>query len=281
MRAIVGTLIVAGAVLGGYLPHGSLSILIQPLELLIIVGAAIGAYVIATPFSLIKEGIGKALGLAKGSHSSQDDYVETAQYIFRTFNLSRKSGMMQLEPLLEQGLDNQLMDNLDHLKKNPKVVEFINQYLKLIISGVSDANSLGDLMEAEIRMMVKHAVEPAKAIGEAAQALPAFGIVAAVLGIIVTMSHIDAGPVEIAHHMSVALVGTFLGILIAYGVVAPIAHALEHDAKSEAELYSMIRTIMVANLEGYAPPIALEFGRHMIPDALRPNMEEFEERIKS
>jgi chemotaxis protein MotA len=281
MRAIVGTIIVSGCVLGGYLPHGNFGILIQPLEFLIIIGAAFGAYVIATPGSLIKEGFVTALGLAKGTHQGKEDYLEAVAYLFAIYKRARSKGMMSIEPLVEAGIDNEIIVNLHHLAKNPKAVTFIHNYLKMVISGVSSGYQLGDAMEAEIRMRVKHSVEPAKAIAEVAQSLPAFGIVAAVLGIIVTMSHIDAGPVEIAHHMSAALVGTFVGILAAYGVVAPIAHALEHNAKSEGELYSVIRSVMVANLEGYAPEISAEFGRLMMPDIIRPDSVEFEEFLRS
>lgn len=280
MRAIIGTAIVVGSVLGGYLPHGSLGILIQPLEVLIIVGATIGAYVIATPGSLIKEGVVKALKLAKGSHHGKDDYLELIKYLYRMFNKSKKDGMLSIEPLLEQGIDNALLADLNHLKHNESLVSFIHDYFKLTMIGVTDANQLGDSMDAEIRMRVKHNAEPAKAIGEAAQALPAFGIVAAVLGIIVTMSYIDAGPVEIAHHMSVALVGTFMGILVAYGFVAPIAHALEHDAKAEGEMYTVAKAVFVSSFSGYAPQISAEFGRRMIPDAIRPEAKEFEEYIR-
>lgn len=277
MRAIIGTVIVVGSVLGGYLPHGSLGILIQPLEVLIIIGATIGAYVIATPGSLIKEGVTKSIKLAKGSHHGKQDYLELSKYLFRIFNQSKRQGMMTLEPVLEAGLENPLLADLEKLKHNSPLVTFVHDYLSMAISGVTDAEQLDSLMEAEIRMRIKHAAEPAKAIGEAAQALPAFGIVAAVLGIIVTMSYIDAGPVEIAHHMSVALVGTFMGILVAYGFVAPIAHALEHDAKADGEMYTVARTVFVGSFKGYAPQIACDFGRKMIPDAIRPDANEFEE----
>jgi chemotaxis protein MotA len=280
MRAILGTFVVFGSVFGGYLPHGNLAILIQPLEFLIIIGAAFGAYIIATPGSLIREGLLTAVKLAKASHHEKQDYMELSGYLFCIYRQARTQGMMSIEPLLDEGADNELMKAFPRLAKNKNAVTFIHDYLRRVASGVNNEYQLGDLMEAEIRMKIKHAAEPAKAIAEVGQSLPAFGIVAAVLGIIVTMSHIDAGPVEIAHHMSAALVGTFLGILVAYGVVAPIAHALEHNAKSEGEFYSVIRTIMVANLQGYLASIGADLGRTAMPDFVRPDSEELEEYLR-
>lgn len=281
MKAIVGTLIVAGSVLGGYLPHGSFGILIQPLEVLIICGSAFGAFVISNPGWVVKQSFSKALGLAKPNPYNKEMYLELLGLMFKIFNKARREGLMSIEADVEDPHASELFNSAPKVAADHHVVEFICDYLRLMISGASNPYQLEDLMILELDLHHHEAAQPGHAIGEVAQALPAFGIVAAVLGIIVTMSYLDAGPMEIAHHMSVALVGTFLGILVAYGIVGPIGQDIINRANDEGHFYGVIKTCLIANLNGYAPQIAVEFGRKAVPHVERPSFQELDEYLQS
>jgi len=281
MKAIVGTLIVAGSVLGGYLPHGSFGILIQPLEVLIICGSAFGAFVISNPGWVVKQSFSKALGLAKPNPYNKEMYLELLGLMFKIFNKARREGLMSIEADVEDPHASELFNSAPKVAADHHAVEFICDYLRLMISGASNPYQLEDLMILELDLHHHEAAQPGHAIGEVAQALPAFGIVAAVLGIIVTMSYLDAGPMEIAHHMSVALVGTFLGILVAYGIVGPIGQDIINRANDEGHFYGVIKTCLIANLNGYAPQIAVEFGRKAVPHVERPSFQELDEYLQS
>ena len=281
MKAIVGTLIVVGSVLGGYLPHGSFGILIQPLEVLIICGSAFGAFVISNPGWVVKASFGKAVGLAKPNPYNKEMYLELLGLMFKIFNKARREGLMSIEADVEDPHSSELFNSAPKVAADHHIVDFICDYLRLMISGASNPYQLEDLMILELDLHHHEAVQPGHAIGEVAQALPAFGIVAAVLGIIVTMSYLDAGPMEIAHHMSVALVGTFLGILVAYGIVGPIGQDIINRANDEGHFYGVIKTCLMANLNGYAPQVAVEFGRKAVPHVERPSFQELDEYLQS
>lgn len=281
MKAIVGTLVVIGTLLGGYLPHGSFGILIQPLEVIIICGGALGAYVIANPGWVVKAGFKDGLGLAKPHHVNKELYMEMLGLFFKVFNKARREGLMSIEADVEDPHSSELFNSAPLVAADHHAVDFICDYLRLMISGASNPYQLEDLMIVEIDSHHHEAMMPSRAIGEVAQALPAFGIVAAVLGIIITMSYLDAGPMEIAHHMSVALVGTFLGILVAYGFVAPISQDLANRAEAEGAMYGVMKTCLIANLNGYAPQVAVEFGRKAVPSHERPGFTEVDEYLQS
>ncbi|QKI89545.1 flagellar motor stator protein MotA [Thiomicrorhabdus xiamenensis] len=281
MKAIAGTLVVIGTLLGGYLPHGSFGILIQPLEVLIICGGALGAYIIANPGWVIKAGFSGALGLAKPSPYNKELFLELLGLMFKIFNKARREGLMAIEADIEEPHSSELFNSAPNVVKNHHAVDFICDYLRLMVSGASNPYQLEDLMILELDAHHHEAMMPSGAIGKVAEALPAFGIVAAVLGIVITMTYLDAGPMEIAHHMSVALVGTFLGILVAYGFVAPISSELANRADAEAAFFHVIKTCLMANLNGYAPQVAVEFGRKAAPGHDRPSFQELDEYLQS
>jgi len=281
MKAIVGTLVVIGTLLGGYLPHGSFGILIQPLEVVIICGGAIGAYVIANPGWVVKAGFSHSLGLAKPDPVTQEMHMELLGLMFRLFNKARREGLMSIEADVEDPHSSELFNSAPLVAADHHAVDFICDYLRLMISGASNPYQLEDLMILEVDLHHHEALMPSEAIAKVGEGLPAFGIVAAVLGIIVTMTYLDAGPMEIAHHMSVALVGTFLGILFAYGFIAPISSDLANRANSESAFYGVIKACLMANLNGYAPQVAVEFGRKAIPGKLRPGFKEVDEFLQS
>lgn len=281
MKAIVGTLVVIGTLLGGYLPHGSFGILIQPLEVVIICGGAIGAYIIANPGWVVKAGFSNSLGLAKPDPVTQEMHMELLGLMFRLFNKARREGLMSIEADVEDPHASELFNSAPLVAADHHAIDFICDYLRLMISGASNPYQLEDLMILEVDLHHHEALMPSEAIAKVGEGLPAFGIVAAVLGIIVTMTYLDAGPMEIAHHMSVALVGTFLGILFAYGFIAPISSDLANRANSGSAFYGVIKTCLMANLNGYAPQVAVEFGRKAIPGKLRPSFKEVDEFLQS
>ncbi len=201
--------------------------------------------------------------------------------MFRIFNKARREGLMAIEADVEEPHDSELFNASPKIANDHHAVDFICDYLRLMISGASNPYQIEDLMILEMDIHHHEAAAPAEAVGKVAEALPGFGIVAAVLGIIVTMSYLDAGPLEIAHHMSVALVGTFLGILVAYGIVGPIASDMANRAHDEGAFFGTIKTCLMANLNGYAPQIAVEFGRKSIPGAERPSFQEVDEFLQT
>ncbi len=281
MKGIVGTLVVIGCILGGYLPHGSFGILIQPLEVLIIIGASIGAYITANPGWVVKAGFANAIALFKPNPYTKETYLELLGLMFRIFNKARREGLMAIEADVEDPHSSELFNASPKVVADHHAVDFICDYLRLMISGASNPYQLEDLMILELDIHHHEGAMPAEAVGKVAEGLPGFGIVAAVMGIIITMGYLDAGPLEIAHHMSVALVGTFLGILAAYGFVAPIAADMANRANDSSAFFSTIKTCLMANLNGYAPQIAVEFGRKAIPGAERPTFQELDEYLQT
>lgn len=281
MKGIVGTLVVIGCLLGGYLPHGSFGILIQPLEVVIIIGSAIGAYITANPGWVVKAGFSNAIALFKPAPYNKEVYMELLGLMFRIFNKARREGLMAIEADVEDPHSSDLFNTFPKIAHDHHAVDFISDYLRLMISGASNPYQLEDLMTLEMDLHHHEALAPAEAVGKVSEALPGFGIVAAVLGIIVTMGYLDAGPLEIAHHMSVALVGTFLGILAAYGFVGPISSDMANRANDSSAFFGVIKTCLMANLNGYAPQIAVEFGRKAIPGAERPSFQEVDEYLQT
>ncbi|SFR59225.1 flagellar motor stator protein MotA [Thiomicrospira sp. ALE5] len=281
MKAIVGTIIVLVCFFGGYLPHGSAAILFQPLEMVIIFGCAFGAYVIANPGWVIKAGLTQALGLVKKPAISKALYVDLLGLLFRLFNQARREGLMSLEAHIDDPHSSDIFNRFPSLLNNQHAVDFICDYLRLIITGVSNPYQLEDLMVMELEVNHHEEMMPAEAVNRVAEALPGFGIIAAVLGIIITMSYLDAGPLEIAHHMSVALVGTFLGILASYAFVGPIANDMRGRAEQVSAFFLTIKTCLMANVNGYAPTIAVEFGRKSIPAHYRPSFHELEDYLRT
>jgi chemotaxis protein MotA len=281
VKAIIGTIIVLICFFGGYLPHGSAAILFQPLEMVIIFGCAFGAYVIANPGWVIKSGLTQALGLVKKPIINKDLYLDLLGLMFRVFNKARREGLMSIESHIEDPFSSELFKRYPTLLQNHHAIDFICDYLRLMISGASNPYQLEDLMILELEVNHHEELMPAEAVNRVAEALPGFGIIAAVLGIIITMSYLDAGPLEIAHHMSIALVGTFLGILASYAFVGPIAADMKNRAEQMSAFFLTIKTCLMANVNGYAPAIAIEFGRKSIPNQYRPSFHELEAYLQT
>jgi chemotaxis protein MotA len=282
MFAIIGTLVVLGAVLGGFMAGGSsLLLLWHPLEVVVIIGGALGAFLISNPLKVIKASFAGAIGLLKGSRYGRDEYVQLLKLIYDILMMARRDGVLAIERHIENP------EKSDIFKKYPKILadhhlmEFITDCLRLISGGNLDPHELESLLEYELETHHKEASEPSQAVQKVADALPGFGIVAAVLGIVSTMSAIDgASTTEIGHKVGAALVGTFLGILVAYGLVGPIAAAMEHRANEESKAFEVVKMALVASVRGYPPPVAVEFARKLLYSGVRPNFKDLEQQLR-
>jgi chemotaxis protein MotA len=281
MNLIVGLFLVFGCVLGGFMMHGGhLGALWQPNELLIIGGAAIGALVIANPFSVTKR-VGSGIAkLLKGSPYKKAHYLELFGVMFELLSIARKEGMMGLERVIEDPSKSEIFKKRPLILNDHHVVEFIQDYLRLIISGDMDQFQLEALMDLEIETHHHDGEAPAQALNKVSDALPGFGIVAAVLGIVITMGSLGGPPEEIGHKVAAALVGTFLGILLAYGMLGPMSTAMERMARDETQFYTTIKTCIMGFLQGHPPQVAIEFGRKSTSGDLRPSFKELEAQLR-
>ena len=282
MLIIVGALIVIGAVVAGYvLSHGHLIALFQPYEVLTICGAALGAFVSANPMPIVKRAIGGLSKLLKGSPFNQATYLELLSFMFDIFSKARKEGMMAIENDVEEPEESEIFKKYPAVLHNHHAVVFITDYLRLVVGGNMNPMELENLMEIELETHHHEAEAAAGAINAVSDALPGFGIVAAVLGIVITMGPLGGPVEEIGGHVAAALVGTFLGILLAYGFVGPWATAMGHMNAAEAKFFECIKVCIMAQVNGYAPQIAIEFGRKTLYSTERPSFSELEEHVKN
>ncbi|MCP5198724.1 MAG: flagellar motor stator protein MotA [Gammaproteobacteria bacterium] len=282
MFVVVGAIVVLGCVAGGFvLSHGQLAALWQPYELLVIGGAAFGAFIMANPPGLVKKVLGALPGLFKGSPYGRAFYMDALALMYEVLAKARKNGVMSIEGDVEDPRASEVFKKFPRILADHHVLEFITDYLRLIASGsITRPYELDALIDVELDSHAAEGHEPAAALTRVSDGLPGFGIVAAVLGIVITMGAIGGPPEEIGHHVAAALVGTFLGILLAYGFVGPLAVLLEHGATAEGQVLRCLKSVLVAALSGYAPQIAVEFGRKAIGHDLRPSFAELENRIK-
>lgn len=281
MKLIIGFGIVFASIGFGYVwSHGNLLAIWQPLELLIIGGSALGAFVVANPGKVIKQVIVSIPQLLKGSKFNKALYMDLLGLMYDLFTKSRKEGMMALENDIEEPEQSPLFQKYPTIMKNHHALHFIVDYLRLMVSGNMNPFELENLMDVELETHHHEAEMPSKALATVSDGLPAFGIVAAVLGIVITMSSLGGPVEEIGAHVASALVGTFLGILLAYGFVAPMASALEHSAREEAKFLECIKVCFMATLNGYSPQITVEFGRKTLMSTERPTFLELEDHVK-
>ncbi|KPK37873.1 MAG: flagellar motor protein MotA [Gammaproteobacteria bacterium SG8_47] len=281
MKLIVGFVIVLGCVAGGYvLSHGELLALWQPYELLIIAGAAFGAFIVSNPPKTIKAVFGGLPRLLGGTKYNKQSYLELLTLMYDLFAKARKEGLMALENDIEEPAQSEIFTKYPKILKNHHAVEFITDYLRIMVGGNMNAFELENLMDLELETHHHEAETPAHAVSNVADGLPGFGIVAAVMGVVITMGSLNEPPEVLGHHIAAALVGTFLGILLAYGFVGPMAKAMEAQAQEESKFLECIKVCILATLNGYTPQIAIEFGRKVIYSTDRPGFLELEEHVK-
>lgn len=282
MFAIIGIVVVFGAILGGFLMEkGPVPVLLQPAELVIIGGAAIGTLLIANPLGLIIRIFKSVLGiLGGGKYSNKAVYLESLKMLSDIFTFARKSGMAKLEEDVENPEKSSVFSKYPKFVKDHHLLYFVCDTLRMAVAGVVAPHDLDDMIEKDIEIHHAEALAPAKALAVVSDALPGLGIVAAVLGVVITMSALGGPPEEIGHKVAAALVGTFLGILLSYGVVSPIAANLEKTIDAEGQFYQVLRAGLMAFAKGMAPMIAVEFSRRAIPHELRPSFKEMETACK-
>jgi chemotaxis protein MotA len=282
MIQILGSIVVVGSVLGGFvLEGGQILALWHPTEILIIVGAAFGAFMTSNPVKVSKRAFTQALGLPKGPRYGREDYVTLLKLVYDILVKMRKDGLLAIEADLEKPEESQLFQRYPKILEDHHMIVFITDCLRLIVGGTLDPHELESLLEYELETHHKEAHEPAHAVQKVADALPGFGIVAAVLGIVNTMSAIEgADTATIGHKVGAALVGTFLGILIAYGFIGPISTAMEHKANEEGKAFEVVKMALVASVRGYAPPVAVEFARKLLFSEVRPTFADLEAHLK-
>lgn len=282
MLAIIGTVVVFGCVLGGFMASGSsLLLLWHPFEVVIIVGGAMGAFLISNPLKVVRASFAGALGLLKGSRYGKDEYVELLKLIYDILMMARRDGVLAIERHIENPEKSDIFRKYPRVMADHHMMEFITDCLRLISGGNLDPHELESLLEYELETHHKETAEPAHAVQKVADALPGFGIVAAVMGIVATMATIDgSSTAEIGHRVGGALVGTFLGILVAYGLVGPIAAAMEHRAHEESKAFEVVKMALVASVRGYPPPVAVEFARKLLFSGVRPNFRDLEQQLR-
>lgn len=278
MLFIVGFLIVAGSVVGGYTLHGgNLGILWQPTEFLIIGGAGFGSFLISNP-PKVAFGALKYLGkLLKGSPYKKESYLELLTMLFVVFKLMRSKGMLAVEPHVENPESSSLFNQFPNFAKNHHAVHFVCDYLRLMTMGIDDPHQIEDLMLEELETHHKELHAMSGAIVNLGDAFPALGIVAAVLGVIITMGSITEPPEVLGHLIGAALVGTFFGILMSYGFVSPMGKFLEQYSEADGKYYECLKVGILSHLKGNAPAVSVEYARKIITSKEQPSFAELEE----
>lgn len=281
MFVIIGVLIVMGSVVGGYiLEKGNLSLLFQPIELLIIGGAAAGAFLIGSPLHVVITVIKKVLGTLSAKSYSKKSYLELLTLLFNLFSKIRKEGLISIEADIEDPKKSAIFKKYKSVMSNHHAVDFICDNLKVIVSANVPAYELDNLMDIEVETHHHNALVPAHALSKVSDGLPALGIVAAVLGVVITMGKINEPPAVLGHSVGAALVGTFLGVLLSYGFVGPLASNLEGQVEEESVYFQVIKVALVAFVGGSAPQMAVEFGRRAIPSHIKPAFNELETALR-
>jgi chemotaxis protein MotA len=281
MFAIIGIIVVFGCVLAGYLmEHGNIKVLMQPAEMIIILGAAIGTVLIANPIHILMQivaGLGGAFG---SSPFSKQRYLETLKMMYELFGRARREGMMVLEADSDAPDKSVVFSKYPNFLKDHHALHFVCDSIRMASSGSIEPFDADQMMELDMDVHHHSATQPVAALSTMADSLPGLGIVAAVLGVVITMGALGGPPEEIGRKVAAALVGTFLGILLCYGLVGPIAANMTKIADDEHAYYYVLRVLMVSFMKGSAPTLAIEFGRRAIPGHVRPAFDECEKFIK-
>lgn len=281
MLVIVGYLIVAGSVFGGFaLAGGHMAALLQPVELLMIGGAATGSFIVGNTGKTIKATLKVLPSVLKGAKYKKDNYMELMALLYELLGKVRKEGLMSIENDVENPGESPIFAKYPTVVADHHVVEFMTDYLRIMVSGNLNAMEIESLMDVEIDTHHHEAMVPSHVVAKMGDAMPAYGIVAAVMGVVHTMESVGIPPAELGILIAHALVGTFLGILLAYGFVGPLASVLEQKAEENTKMLQTIKVTLLANLNGYAPAMAVEFGRKALYSTERPGFIELEEHVK-
>lgn len=278
----LGFIIVTLSVFGGFsMAGGHLGPLYQPTEILMIVGAAVGSFVAANNGKAIKATLRTASTLKRTKKYDKEIYMQLMSLQYNLLSKMRREGVLGIEKDIENPAESALFSEYPRIADDPMIMGFITDYLRLMISGSVDPMEIDELMSHEIEAFEHEAHIPADALAKVGDGLPAFGIVAAVLGVVKALASADAGADEMGLMIAHALVGTFLGILLAYGFVNPVASRIDRQVAEAVKMLQCIRVTLLANLNGYAPQLAVEFGRKALHTAERPTFTELEEHVRA
>ncbi len=281
MFAIIGIVVVFGAVVAGFLMEkGNLLVLFQPSEMVTIGGAALGTLLIANPIHIIKAMIASVMGVLGGSKFGKPRYLETLKMMYEFFNKVRKEGLIKVEDDVEKPNESEIFKKYPAFLKDHHVSSFVCDTLRMAITGGVEPFDMDQMMELDMEVAHHETLQPIQALSTVADALPGLGIVAAVLGVVITMGALGGPPEEIGKKVAAALVGTFLGILMCYGVVGPLAASMTKGADEHNSYLHVLRVILLAFLKGAAPILAIETGRRAIPEHVRPGFNEMEKACK-
>lgn len=279
MFVIIGYVIILGCVLGGFLMAGGhLGVLMQPVKVLIIIGSAFGSFLASNSLNTVKAAIAGGTGTLKGSTYSKDYYLQLLLSFNALSQKARKEGLLSLEKVVDDPEGSSIFG--EKIVHDHHLMEFVSDKLRLILTGV-DVNQLEDIMDAEIEVHHEEGHAPIKAVQRVGDGMPAFGIVAAVMGVVHTMESVGIPPAELGKLIAAALVGTFLGILVSYGFVGPVAAVMEDRLEEEANAYKCAQKGLLNVAKGTSPAMTVEFMRTAIPHSARPGFTELEEQLKA
>ncbi len=281
MFVLIGIVIVLGAVLGGYLmEEGNLALLVQPAEFVIIFGAALGGFIISSPMKVIKAVQASLMRMFSSRIYGKSDYVEALVLLNEIFFKIRKEGLVSIESDLDEPEKSPIFKKYPKFLKNHHAVAFLTDTLRTLTITDIEAHELASLLDYEIDAHHEEALVPSKSIANVADSLPGLGIVAAVLGVVLTMKKISEPPEVLGHSIGAALVGTFLGVLMCYGFVGPISRNIEAIANEDREFLTVLKAALLAFVNTPSPQVAIEFARRVVPGELKPSFLELESVIK-
>ena len=281
MFAIIGIVIVFAAVIGGFLMEkGHIGVLVQPAEFLILVGAAVGTLLVANPMHIIKGVVAGLLGVLKGSKFDKNLYLSTLKMMYQFLNKVRKDGLLSVEMDVEKPTESSIFKNYPEFLNDHHARDFVCDTLRTAITGGVEPFDMDQMMELDMEVHHHAAMQPVNALTTVADALPGLGIVAAVLGVVITMGSLGGPPEQIGEKVAAALVGTFLGILLCYGVAGPLSSNMSKTSDEHNEYLHVLRVLILSFLKGSAPMIAIEMGRRAVPAHVRPSFDEMEKNCK-
>ena len=283
MFVVLGYMIALGCIFGGYMLHGGnmkVVMVALPAEMMVIVGGALGAFVVNNQTKVIKATLKAIPSAIKNSTHTKASYLELMALLFDILQKCRKGGLMAIETDVDDPQNSELFNKYPKIAANQHLIEFMTDYLRMMVSGNLNAHEIEALMDSEIETFEQEARAPVAAVARVAGGLPAFGIVAAVLGVVNTMGSVGQPPAVLGAMIGSALVGTFLGILLAYGIVEPLGGLMEQRADDEAKKLLCIKATLLASMQGYAPQVAIEFGRKVLYHTDRPSFSELEGHVK-
>lgn len=277
MISLIGIVVVLGAIAGGYLmEHGKFMVLLQPAELIIIFGSAIGTVIVANPLPTLMRIVKGLLGVLSGNPFTKATYLESLKMVYELYNLARKSGTAKLEEEVDNPGKSQIFSKYPKFIKNHHAMHFLCDTLRMAVSGGVEPMEIDQMMEVDLEVHHRESAEPVAALTTMADSLPGLGIVAAVLGIVITMGALGGPKEAIGEHVASALVGTFLGILLCYGIFAPLAGAMGKVNDAEADYLGFLRMAAIGFIKGLSPMMAVELARRAIPSGVRPTFQELE-----